>query len=126
MATKIVSRAFLLLDGTEFECKSITLGGDMSPDVVKVMNRRNRAAGHRDGIPEFNLTAEIPLPEGGHAVDFMAHMLAGTEFTSVIEYQDGQSESYYDCKIGKVERNPSAGEEIMTTIEMQALDYGRN
>ena len=124
---QVVDRAYLILDGVEFECKTLTPKGEMDgADVVKVMNRRNRAVAHKMGVPNLELSVEIPLPEGGHAVNFWKIMTEKVEFPAVVEFDDGQSLAYYDCRIKSVEDGASSGEDVVTKLELMALDIGIN
>ncbi len=122
---QIVDRAFLLIDGTDFECKSIDPNWEMDGhEVVRVMNRRNRSAGHKSGTPTFDMTVEIPLPVGGHALNFTQMMLARQEFAVVIEYQDGASFTVVDCQIKKVGQTSTSGDDTTTTLDISGIDIG--
>ena len=127
MSEAIIERAYLIVDDEEFECKSISPKFS-HPDhkVVKVMNRRNRGAGHTFGVPDFTCSAEIPLPQSGHELNFIEMMLDKDEFTVVIEYEDGTSVSIYDAVIKDVDQPSKPGEDTVTTVEMEGLDIGFN
>jgi hypothetical protein len=118
-----VARAYLTIDGTEIDCKSITnkLGLD-GHDVVKTMNRRNRAKGFKSGVPTFELSAEVPVPEGGLGVDFHDLLISKKIFTATTEYNDGRSLSYYDCQVHSLEWDAKHGDDVTAKLDIRALD----
>jgi hypothetical protein len=115
------------IDGSEFDCKSVSVKAEMDGfDVIKPMNRKNRASGKKYGVPNFDLSVEIERPEDDHELDFWQMMLDQDEFTTIVEYQDGTSKSFYDCSIKSVDESPASGDCVVTKLEIVALDYGKN
>jgi len=127
MAVKVIDRAYVTIDGVEFDCATVTVKAEMSGHgPVETMNRLNRAKSFKSGVPVFTLSADIPINEGDHEIDFWQMMFDQTYFTTTLEYQDGTSRNIYDCTISSIEENPSSGEGTTTKLEISGLDYGKN
>ena len=117
-----VDRAYLDLEGTTVYCTSITPRDAESLEAVKTMNPMNRAVGYTSGIPEYELSATVPLPKAGHAVDFYGIKKAGVEFTSTIIYPGGGSRTYLRCRITEIEQGSEEGSRTDTELSIMALD----
>lgn len=121
MAT-IVDRAYLELDGEQIDCKSITVRTSGNKNKVNTMNRKNRAVGYTRGIPEFSIDADFPY-DADLATNFDNLALSKTQFTTVVEYEDGDTFSYLDCQVDEVERSAGEGGDVGIKLTISALDY---
>lgn len=126
MATEYVSRAFLEIDGTVIEAKEASYKVSQDQELVNTMNKKRRSTGYIDGIPTFELSVVIPLPQDGHAINFDKMMLDGTLFETKYEYEGGQARSFTDCKIKDVDNPSREGEGTDTTLTIDALDMFLN
>lgn len=115
-------RAYLIIDGTVVECKSITPKGSNNAEPVKTMNRANRAKGFAGGVPDFEISAVVPQPIGGHVVDFDQLMADRTRVSAIIEVEEGPDLDYSPALITDVEHGAEEGSSLDTTLTMRALD----
>lgn len=122
MATDYVARAFLEIDGTLIEAKEASYKITREQEMVNTMNEKQRSTGYIDGIPAFELSLVVPLPRGGHSVNFDQLCLDGTLFETKFLYEGGQSRTFRDCKIKDVDNPSREGEGTDTTITCDALD----
>jgi hypothetical protein len=122
MAQEYVDRAYLSVDGTEIECEEITyrLSRD-GQDTVKTMNRLNRGSGFSGGVVTAELTAQVPEPKGGHAVNFDQLLADGTVFNAVIEYEGGTRRLFRECRVRDVEGATRQGDKGMATLTIDCL-----
>jgi len=126
MPEEYVDRAYLDIDGTTIECTEITPKDSCEVAPVETMNPLNRAIGYTSGIPKYEISATVPLPQGGHAVNFRKAMRDKTEFTTTILYVGGKSITYLRCRITDVEQGSEQGSRTDTKLTILALDTGDN
>jgi len=124
MAT-LIDRAYLEIDGEVLDCASIDAKVGGTKKLVKAMNRKNRAIGHAAGNPEFSISAEMAM-DADYETDFHKLQLKRTIFSTVIEYQDGHTETYTDCEIYDIDESAKEGSEATIKLEISALDMVRS
>lgn len=122
MATEFVSRAFLEVNGVTIEAKEASYKVSQEQEIVNTMNPRARGQGYVDGIPTFELTLVVPLPQDGHPVNFDALMLDKTLFDVKFIYDGGKARQFKDCKIKDLDTPSREGEGTDVTITADALD----
>lgn len=120
---QFVNRAYLVVDGKTVFCEELSYKlAEDGRDIVKTMNPRNRAEGYQGGVITAELTATVPQPHGGFAVDFHKLFLDGTEFAAVIEYDDGARASFGQCRIKDPEVSSRQGEKTTLNLTIDSLD----
>lgn len=122
----LVDRVYADIDGEQIEAESIDvrISGNKSP--VKVMNRRNRAIGHHQGVPDIAITLTFPN-DLDLSTQFGNLLKNGTLFT-VTEEMESQSgavaaRSYLDCQVYDFSAAGREGSSQMITVEIGSLDY---
>lgn len=126
MPDEFVDRAYLDIDGTTLECTEISVKDSIDLEAVKTMNPLNRGVGWMSGIPEYEITCTVPLPLGGHPVNFREIMRDKIEFTIVVLYVGGKSITYLRCRISDLEQGSEQGGRTDTKLTIKALDTGDN
>jgi len=122
MSQQFIDRAYLDIEGTVVECSSLTPNGEYGLESVKTMNRANRGRGWTSNVPDFELSAEVPLPHGGHSVDFDKIAREKTEFTATVKYDDGTGWAYLSCRVSRIEEPSQVDGGTVTNITIGALD----
>ena len=117
----IVDRAYIEINGEIIDASSIDDNVSGNKEPHKVMNKRNRSPGHKHGMPEFTISAEFPM-DADVQTDFVKLLTDNAGFTSVIEYDGGQTVSYLDCEIYEVSKASKEGDSPQITVEITALD----
>ena len=127
MATEIIDRAYLEIDGTEFVCQEVTRNTELDgAKVVNGMTRNNEGIGHANGNLKYEISAKIPCPEDGSLTTLEEAMKAETEFSTTVEYEGGQTRTIEDCRIYSFNQGASHGEESTADVTIQGLSQGIN
>jgi hypothetical protein len=120
--TKYVDNAHLDIDGAIVFCKSITPKCEIPTERVKAMTPNKRALGYTQGIPDLELSADVPMPPGGHEVDLFSMWKDGTEFVAVINYSRAKMLTFTGCVITGIESPAEEGKGVDTKLTIMALD----
>lgn len=120
MAT-YVDRAYLIIDGENYECDSIKVAINDKTKPVQTMNRENRAKGYSRGVIEYTLSVEVPLDLDSE-IDFYAMLEDGEEFGVNVEYEGGSTHSYMQCRLSKIDIDSKEGDATKYSLDIHALD----
>jgi hypothetical protein len=121
----LVDRAYLELDGEVIDCDKIDWDVDGAKSPREAMNKKNRAIGHKRGVPKISINASF-----GKNMDlekkFLKMLVDHEIFSTVIEYesQAGESEiiTFLDCAIYKVSESSQDGG-VDVSLDIGALDF---
>jgi hypothetical protein len=126
MTAQLVSRTYLTIDGDTITCDSIDESVDPAVKTVDAMTRDNRHLGHAQGVPNFPLSAVVPMDAGDTTHDFEQMALDMTEFSAGIEYEGGGSKTYTECVITKVDIKSKTGDHVHYSLSISARDFVKN
>lgn len=120
MAEEFVGAVVLEWDGREIECASVSSNVSTGKRIVKTMNRKNRASGHAQGVPDFSLSVEVPIPTDGSEPDWLK--MENAKLTIVPVDGVGQREIYLGCAVETMSSKYQVEGAAMRTLSMTALD----
>jgi len=119
MSEEYVGMIVMEVDSQEIDIVSIDIRTDLGRRVVKTMNRKGRAKGFTQGVPDYSLTVEVPIPKTGET-DWEA--ITNAKITIYPQDGGGERESYHDCFTTSVGKKFEVEGESRRTIEMGALN----
>lgn len=115
-----VGSVVLEWDGKEIECTSVTTDIATGKRLVKTMNRSMRAKGHAQGIPDFKLSVEVPVPTDGSEPDWLAIVNAKLTVAPVDDV--GPHEVFTGCEVESISSRYVVDGAAMRTLQITALD----
>lgn len=118
--SEYVGAVVLEWEGREIECASISTNISTGKRLVKTMSRKKRASGHAQGIPEFKLDVEVPIPTDGTEPDWMS--VESAKLTVVPVDGIGQREIYLGCDVETISSKYQVEGTAMRTLSITALD----
>jgi len=125
----IVDRIHVDIEGEVIEADSIEMKISGNKEPIKVMNRRNRAIGHKHGVPDIAFTLEFPY-DLNLETKFKRALANNTQFTTTTE-AEGQSgatkiTTYKGCEVYDYSESGKTGDNATISLEVGALDFGDN
>lgn len=122
---ELVNRVYIDVDGEVIEAAGIDENIRGNKELVRVMNRRNRAIGHHHGVPEYGISVTFPA-DLELTLKFSKMLRNNTLFTVTVEDEgsDGttRSRSYLDCEIYDISKSSKEGSSQEISLEITALD----
>lgn len=123
---ELVDRVYVELNGETIDAMSIDEKVTGNKEPKKVMNRKNRAIGHKHGVPDISLSIEFPA-DHDLSTKFLKALADNTLFTTTVEAEGEagtvKTTSYLDCEIYEVNKSGKEGDGHSITLEVQALDF---
>lgn len=120
----LVDRAYLELDGETIDCDKISWDIKGNKEARKAMNRKNRAIGHKKGVPDFEISATFGM-DLDLETKFTKLLDNNTHFTVVVECesQGGQTQtfSFLDAVIYDISHSAQDGG-VDIDLSITALD----
>lgn len=120
MSDEYVGSVVLEWDGREIECASVSTDISTGKRLVKTMNRKARSKGHAKGIPDFKLSAEVPIPTDGSEPDWL--LIENAKLTIVPIDGVGQREIFLGCEVESMSSKYQVEGAAMRTLSITALD----
>ncbi|MDB5802264.1 MAG: phage tail protein [Rhodocyclales bacterium] len=120
MAEEYVGAVVLEWDGKEVECASISTDITTGKRIVKTMNRTGRAKGHANGIADFKMSVEVPIPTDGSELDWMA--ITNAKLTVLPVDGVGKREIFVGCEVESMSSKYQVEGAAMRTLSITALD----
>lgn len=125
MSVQIVDRCYLLIDGEMVVCDSITEDIDPETKEVPAMTRDNTVLGFAQGNLKLKLAADLAV-RADNEIKYRDMARTKKEFTSVLEYEGGDSLSYIDCVIGQLSIKSKTGDHVSMSLSILARDFVEN
>lgn len=120
MSDEFVGAVILEWDGREIECASVSSDISTGKRLVKTMNRKMRAKGHAQGIPDFKLTVEVPIPTDGSEPDWLS--ITGAKLTIAPVDDNGPREVFTGCEVESMSSKYQVEGAAMRTLSITPLD----
>ena len=120
MADEYVGQIVMEVDSQEIDIASLDVKTDLGRKVVKTMNRAGRSKGITQGVPEYSLSVEVPIPKTG---DLDWDGIKDAKITIYLQDGGGKRETYHGCFTMSVGQKYDVEGETMRSIEMGALNH---
>jgi len=122
MPNQYVSRAFISLNGVEYEADSATWKATKDRTMKKPMNRQRQARGRTRAVPDFELTMEFSLFANSDLLQFLvAAFKDETEFPAVYELEGGDTLRFGDVSVNDLDQSNAEGDGATITVTLDAI-----
>lgn len=105
----------------EIECVSISVEANSNGRVIKTISKSGVAKGHANGIPDYKLTVEVPIPTGKSEPFWMS--IKDAKMTIAPIDDKDPREVYKHCKVESMSSKYQVDGVAMRTLGIVALEY---
>jgi hypothetical protein len=122
MANTYISRAFISIDGVEYEADSATWKATKETEMKKPMNRQRRGRGRTRAVPDYELTMEFSIFENSDLLRTLVDLFQNeAEFKVVYELENGDIMRFTDSAINDLDQSNTEGEGSTITATLDAI-----
>jgi hypothetical protein len=107
------------------EVASVEFKDDLKAEAVPTMNSQNKALGYRAGVPAYDLTIEVIVPNDGDEYDWNSLAPKGDTF-NVIGICGAKRETYGPCFVKTIGKKGAVNSNVTRSLDIGALDHKVN